>query len=261
MFSESDYSVEDGFHPGFTPASGNNIARRPVPSTITAPTEAESTQGDQSHHISQNAEYQVSPPASLYDEVSPVAAPTMDWSTHRESRGPFMHYEDLDYLEPPPETSNARGVREPGAGAPPPGSNPRRKTLWRRRERREPSILRILRSWLPEVLWTLVSIACLIAIAVVLKLYDGQPLPNWPLGITLNTLVAFLSTLCRAAFIVPVMEGLSQLKWNWFATGDRSLADFQAFDDASRGPYGSLKLLLTTRGRSAIHFCCSCCFD
>ncbi|EFQ34321.1 uncharacterized protein GLRG_09465 [Colletotrichum graminicola M1.001] len=50
------------------------------------------------------------------------------------------------------------------------------------------------------------------------------------------------------SFVLPVVESLSQYKWNWYKS-PRPLKDFGAFDEASRGPWGSLKLLLTTKGR------------
>ncbi|GKT83889.1 LOW QUALITY PROTEIN: hypothetical protein Ct61P_01739 [Colletotrichum tofieldiae] len=79
-----------------------------------------------------------------------------------------------------------------------------------------------------------VSIASVAALAGVLSRFDGQPLPEWPLGLTLNTLLAFLATLARAAFVIPVSESISQLKWLWYRE-ERPLKDFQDFDSASRG--------------------------
>jgi hypothetical protein len=111
---------------------------------------------------------------------------------------------------------------------------------------------RIMRGWWKEICWSLVSIACVPALIGMLRRYDQQPLPAWPHGITLNTAVAFISTLCRTAFVLPVVESLSQLKWNWFRS-PRPLHDFKVFDEASRGPFGSLKLLATTRARYAFH--------
>ncbi|KAL0933653.1 uncharacterized protein CTRU02_210452 [Colletotrichum truncatum] len=113
---------------------------------------------------------------------------------------------------------------------------------------RSRSIFYILQGWWPELVWSLVSILCLVALVTVLSSYDGKPLPNWPAGFTLNTVIAFISTVCRTAFVLPVVEGLSQYKWNWYKS-PRPLADFQIFDQASRGPWGSLKLLVTTKGR------------
>ncbi|KAK1702431.1 hypothetical protein BDP67DRAFT_452867 [Colletotrichum lupini] len=106
----------------------------------------------------------------------------------------------------------------------------------------------ILKGWWPEIIWCLVSVVCIIVLISVLRSYDNQPLPNWPLGLTLNTVVAFISTFCRTSFVLPVVESLSQYKWNWYKS-PRPLGDFAVFDEASRGPWGSLKLLLRTKGR------------
>ncbi|KAK1515631.1 uncharacterized protein CCOS01_12829 [Colletotrichum costaricense] len=106
----------------------------------------------------------------------------------------------------------------------------------------------ILKGWWPEIIWCLISVVCIIVLISVLRSYDNQPLPNWPLGLTLNTVVAFISTFCRTSFVLPVVESLSQYKWNWYKS-PRPLGDFAVFDEASRGPWGSLKLLLRTKGR------------
>ncbi|KAI5862008.1 hypothetical protein GGS23DRAFT_574130 [Durotheca rogersii] len=84
--------------------------------------------------------------------------------------------------------------------------------------------------------------------AGVLGRFDGQPTSTWPNTVlTLNGLIAILATLCRASFMLPVAAALSQAKWNRF-TDPRDqkyhrLDDFQLFDDASRGPWGSVHLL------------------
>ncbi|KAJ3962396.1 hypothetical protein N0V92_000873 [Colletotrichum tropicale] len=104
-----------------------------------------------------------------------------------------------------------------------------------------------LLAWLAEIIWCFVSIGSVVALVVVLNVFDDEQLPQWPLGLTLNTLVAFLATLARAAFVIPVSESLSQLKWVWFRH-PRMLKDFQDFDAASRGVWGSLLLMKTTRG-------------
>lgn len=116
-----------------------------------------------------------------------------------------------------------------------------------------PVLTRITKdTWLWEILSLLFSIACLVASAVVLRVYDGRSLPKWPYGITL-TLISLLATLVSMAMMVPVAAGLSQSKWLWFArpgsdrgTGrGKRLADFGAFDMASRGPWGCILLLKT----------------
>jgi hypothetical protein len=83
----------------------------------------------------------------------------------------------------------------------------------------------------------------------VLAAADGRSPPQWPLGITLNTLLAFLAAVSKIAFMVPIAAGLGQLKWMWFSAGPaRPLSDFEAFDDASRGAWGSVKLIIHNKG-------------
>ncbi|KAK4105368.1 hypothetical protein N658DRAFT_416829 [Parathielavia hyrcaniae] len=103
--------------------------------------------------------------------------------------------------------------------------------------------------WLPELVCCCLSIACLVVIVVLLKTYDGRRLADWPLSVSLNTLIAFLAAICQAALTVPLTEGLSQLKWNSFARGEKPLAELQTFEDAKRGPVGSAVLLCKRRGR------------
>ena len=102
--------------------------------------------------------------------------------------------------------------------------------------------------WLWELLSWLTSAASITALVVVLSIHNGRPLPQWPLGITLNTFISLIATLAKASAIVPVAESIGQLKWLWFKQ-QRKLFDFQAFDDASRGPWGSLQLLKCTKAR------------
>lgn len=109
-----------------------------------------------------------------------------------------------------------------------------------------PTRSRIILAWWPEVCCCLISIASVVALVILLRNVNDKRLPEWPLGLTLNTLIAFLSTASRAAFLIVVTEGLSQLKWLHFRGGS-PLAHFQAFDDASRGPWGSIRLLTVKR--------------
>jgi hypothetical protein len=104
--------------------------------------------------------------------------------------------------------------------------------------------------WLPEISGCFLGIVCLAVIVAVLKTFDGRGLTDWPLTVSLNTVVAFLTTICQVALAVPLTEGLSQLKWNSFARGEKPLADFQTFDDARRGPVRSAMLLYRRKGRA-----------
>ncbi|KAF2101111.1 hypothetical protein NA57DRAFT_36221 [Rhizodiscina lignyota] len=88
------------------------------------------------------------------------------------------------------------------------------------------------------------------AIAIFLAVYEGRPLPEWPLGLTINSYVSVFGSFAKAALLLPTAEALGQLKWNWFATRGRDVNDFQTFDEATRGPWGSFMLILRTRGRA-----------
>ncbi|KAL2209524.1 hypothetical protein CC79DRAFT_1367709 [Sarocladium strictum] len=105
-----------------------------------------------------------------------------------------------------------------------------------------------LQRWLPECLWCVASIFIFGAIITVLAWRNNKPLPSWYANLTVNTVVALLATTCRAATIIPISEGISQLKWNWFATRTRPLQDLKVFDEASRGPWGSLRMVLMAKG-------------
>ena len=53
------------------------------------------------------------------------------------------------------------------------------------------------------------------AIIVILSIYNGQESPVWQYSINLNSLVAILSTILRAALMVPVAECMPLIDCNW----------------------------------------------
>ncbi|EXJ90957.1 hypothetical protein A1O1_04064 [Capronia coronata CBS 617.96] len=87
------------------------------------------------------------------------------------------------------------------------------------------------------------SMTCSVAIVVILKVYDSQPVPQWKHGLTLNAIISTLSTASKASLSLVVAEIISQHKWLWFRQSRRPLDDMSVFDSASRGPWGALKML------------------
>jgi Protein of unknown function (DUF3176) len=103
-------------------------------------------------------------------------------------------------------------------------------------------------SWTVEIISFAIALLSLATIIGVLAHYNGESMPNWPSGMTLNTLIAVLTAIANAALASPLQQGMSQLKWIIFKREIRPLTDMEVFDDASRGIWGSIKLLVMGRG-------------
>lgn len=101
--------------------------------------------------------------------------------------------------------------------------------------------------WAWELFSILASLACLAAIVTVLAVVDQKPLAWWRFPIRPNALISVFSAVAKTTFLLPVAECISQSKWHHFSRGPRPLADLQRFDDASRGPWGSLIFLFSRR--------------
>ncbi|KAI0402461.1 hypothetical protein F4802DRAFT_369830 [Xylaria palmicola] len=103
-------------------------------------------------------------------------------------------------------------------------------------------------SWVPEVIAVTIALGAVGAIMGVLARFDGHGLPEWPYYITLNALIAVLSAVTTATMNIPLQNSMSQLKWIRFKESRARLSDMEAFDEASRGTWGAIKLLFTVRG-------------
>ncbi|KAF2828743.1 hypothetical protein CC86DRAFT_465487 [Ophiobolus disseminans] len=133
-------------------------------------------------------------------------------------------------------------------------------------------LLRSIRAadwWVWEILSLVVSAISLAAIVLLLSTLNNKPQPLWAStgryciavpgtdqtvcrrsGITVNSVVSWLGTLARVCLLVPLSNGLGQLKWSWFSDGKaRTLADLDTFDAASRGLTGSMQLIWLLKAR------------
>lgn len=81
----------------------------------------------------------------------------------------------------------------------------------------KPSILRryILDTWICETAALVFSIACMVVIVIMLSLYKNKAVAQLPAIITLNTMIAVLSTAARSALVYVVSALVGQLKWCW----------------------------------------------
>ena len=112
----------------------------------------------------------------------------------------------------------------------------------------------MVKRWLLEIISWIFSAMCMTAVIGVLAYLQDDKLSNWTLekrtGLTLNAYISVLSKMAGASLILPVSEALGQLKWSWFLQHSKQMWDFEIFDNASRGPWGSLLLLIRTKGKS-----------
>lgn len=114
----------------------------------------------------------------------------------------------------------------------------------------------VLSPWTEEIVYVVISVLLMMTLVIILEIYDGHPLTDWQgaismgnlsVNISLNFIVAVLGTISKASVAVAVEAGLVQTKWIWFSQRKRPLLDYKRFDNASRGPLGSARLLFTTR--------------
>jgi hypothetical protein len=128
----------------------------------------------------------------------------------------------------------------------------------------------IAKRWLLEIMSWLFSLLCMAAVIGVLIYLKDEPLNKWTIAertpLTLNAFISILSKMAGAALILPVSEALGQLKWSWFLENSKQMWDFEIFDNASRGPWGSMLLLIRTKGRAlaalgALIMLCSLALD
>lgn len=103
-------------------------------------------------------------------------------------------------------------------------------------------------SWTWEVVALLLAVGAVASIIALLARYHGKPLPSWPYEITLNALIAVLTTIANAAMAFPLSSGLGQLKWERMKKGYAPLADMEVLDEASRGAWGAVNMLRRLRG-------------
>ncbi|KAK2058141.1 hypothetical protein LY76DRAFT_66271 [Colletotrichum caudatum] len=106
--------------------------------------------------------------------------------------------------------------------------------------------------WILEICAVILSIMALAAIAVLLPLYNNKPLSTWRFEYSLNTVVSILGATSRASLAFAISACISQGKWNWFRRRDAHLMVFDRFEEASRGPWGGLRLLWWSKLRKAL---------
>lgn len=93
--------------------------------------------------------------------------------------------------------------------------------------------------WLWETLSITVAVLSLTAIVITLVIHNDNPLPRWPSQITINSLISVLTSIFKASLMMPIAEGISQMRWLWYLK-PRPLGQMEQWDLASRGSFSML---------------------
>ncbi|KAK8043183.1 hypothetical protein PG994_013666 [Apiospora phragmitis] len=96
-------------------------------------------------------------------------------------------------------------------------------------------------NWRAELLLGFLATASALAIIVLLVYANGRPLDSFK--IPLGLVIAVLGATTRGALAFAIGACLAQEKWNWLRRRPDNLMSFKKFDEASRGPMGSIQLL------------------
>lgn len=102
--------------------------------------------------------------------------------------------------------------------------------------------------WTPELLALVSASLSLVAIVVLLSVFDGKSIFTW-YGVTLNAVVSILSLVLKSNLAYVLAECTAQWKWILFATQSRPLIDFDRVDAAVMGPLGALRVLTKMKGK------------
>ncbi|KAH8894547.1 hypothetical protein GQ53DRAFT_857978 [Thozetella sp. PMI_491] len=115
----------------------------------------------------------------------------------------------------------------------------------------DPTFLSRVLQWTDELWLLLVSLLTFVAIIIVLGVCDARPLASLPITTNPTTILALLTSLCKATLTFTVAQAISQWKWNAFL-GQRPLMDIEIFDASSRGAWGSILFLAKVRRRDIV---------
>jgi hypothetical protein len=102
--------------------------------------------------------------------------------------------------------------------------------------------------WALEVGSMVLGTVCVVAIAGMLLRVDGREMPRWQLGFTIDLILSLLAGFSKSCLLMPTAEALGQLKWSLDKTDESRAIEMERIDRATRGKWGSMTLLIRSRG-------------
>ncbi|KAE8379239.1 hypothetical protein BDV26DRAFT_303778 [Aspergillus bertholletiae] len=105
--------------------------------------------------------------------------------------------------------------------------------------------------WVLEIASCCGSAGALVGIIVFLNAYNGKPSPDWPYGITVNSILSWLVQIFTALLLEPIAACLSQARWNNLSSSGCRLSDISLYDFASRGAFGCISLIWHSKFRTS----------
>ncbi|KAI0189859.1 hypothetical protein F4808DRAFT_453984 [Astrocystis sublimbata] len=98
--------------------------------------------------------------------------------------------------------------------------------------------------WALEYLALALTTITITVLIVLLACIDHLPLTHWSAPLSPTTTISILAAIARASIGFAISSCLGQAKWNWLRKRSDKLLAFDRFDEASRGPWGSLWLII-----------------
>ncbi|KAI0536726.1 hypothetical protein GGR58DRAFT_379487 [Xylaria digitata] len=98
--------------------------------------------------------------------------------------------------------------------------------------------------WTGEFITLVLSILFEGVLIGILIWMNGEPyFENWRAPLSINTVVAVLTTVTNTALMHSVGGTIGQIKWVDYQAAPQKLGNFEIYDECSRGPWGAVKAL------------------
>lgn len=109
----------------------------------------------------------------------------------------------------------------------------------------------IISGWKYELANILLASLSTLGTAAIIYTNQDCNLTNWTFFITPNAAISILMTLSKLSILYVLASCIGQIKWIQFSL-NHSLKDFRLYDDATRGPTGSVKVLWNMKAPSLL---------